>query len=177
MSLRILKNGIGVSIREAAPKDAEKMIAFYNRVGGESDFLSFGEGEFLTPLSEYELFLASVKQKQNSLVIVAEKEEKIISIASITSSQNPRNKHVGTLGIVVEKSYSGLGLGRQLMIELIEWARTNKQTKKIELVTREDNQRAISLYRELGFQTEGLKEKDTYINGVYYNTVLMGLHL
>ena len=177
MSLRILKNGIGVSIREAAPKDAEKMIAFYNRVGGESDFLSFGEGEFLTPLSEYELFLASVKQEQNALIVVAEKEEKITSIASITSSQNPRNKHVGTLGIVVEKSYRGLGLGRQLMIELIEWARTNKQTKKIELVTREDNQRAISLYRELGFQTEGLKEKDTYINGVYYNTVLMGLHL
>jgi ribosomal protein S18 acetylase RimI-like enzyme len=174
---KILKNGIGVSIREAAPKDAEKMIAFYNRVGGESDFLSFGEGEFLTPLSEYELFLASVKQEQNALIVVAEKEEKITSIASITSSQNPRNKHVGTLGIVVEKSYSGLGLGRQLMIELIEWARANKQTKKIELVTREDNQRAISLYRELGFQTEGLKEKDTYINGVYYNTVLMGLHL
>ncbi|MEB2264900.1 MULTISPECIES: GNAT family N-acetyltransferase [Priestia] len=177
MSLRTLKNGIGVSIREAAPKDAEKMIAFYNRVGGESDFLSFGEGEFLTPLSEYELFLASVKQEQNALIVVAEKEEKIISIASITSSQNPRNKHVGTLGIVVEKSYSGLGLGRQLMIELIEWARTHKQTKKIELVTREDNQRAISLYRKLGFQPEGLKEKDTYINGVYYNTMLMGLHL
>ncbi|MBU8686977.1 GNAT family N-acetyltransferase [Priestia megaterium] len=169
MSLRTLKNGIGVSIREAAPKDAEKMIAFYNRVGGESDFL--------TPLSEYELFLASVKQEQNALIVVAEKEEKIISIASITSSQNPRNKHVGTLGIVVEKSYSGLGLGRQLMIDLIEWARTNKQTKKIELVTQEDNQRAISLYRELGFQTEGLKEKDTYINGVYYNTMLMSLHL
>jgi len=177
MSLCTLKNGIGISIREAAPKDAEKMIAFYNRVGGESDFLSFGEGEFLTPLSEYELFLASVKQEQNALIVVAEKEEKIISIASITSSQNPRNKHVGILGIVVEKSYSGLGLGRQLMIELIEWARTNKQTKKIELVTREDNKRAISLYRELGFQTEGLKEKDTYINGVYYNTMLMGLHL
>ncbi|MED4280744.1 hypothetical protein P4678_03075 [Priestia megaterium] len=63
MSLCTLKNGIGISIREAAPKDAEKMIAFYNRVGGESDFLSFGKGEFLTPLSEYELFLASVKQK------------------------------------------------------------------------------------------------------------------
>ncbi|WP_245210600.1 hypothetical protein [Priestia aryabhattai] len=78
MSLRTLKNGIGVSIREAAPKDAEKMIAFYNRVGGESDFLSFGEGEFLTPLSEYELFLSSVKQEQNSLIVVAEKEEKII---------------------------------------------------------------------------------------------------
>ncbi|YBV88687.1 GNAT family N-acetyltransferase [Bacillus sp. PK9-021] len=84
---------------------------------------------------------------------------------------------MGTLGIVVDKSYSGLGLGRQLMIELIEWARMNKQTKKIELVTREDNQRAISLYKQLGFQIEGLKEKDTYINGLYYNTMLMGLHL
>jgi ribosomal protein S18 acetylase RimI-like enzyme len=177
MSLRRLKNDICVIIREAEPKDAEKMIAFYNRVGGESDFLSFGKGEFVRPLSEYELFLASVKQEQNSLIIVTEKDEEIISIASITSSQNPRNKHVGTLGIVVEKVYSGLGLGRLLMVELIEWARTNKQTKKIELVTREDNRRAISLYKQLGFQTEGLKEKDTYINGVYYNTMLMGLHL
>jgi ribosomal protein S18 acetylase RimI-like enzyme len=177
MSLRRLKNDICVIIREAEPKDAEKMIAFYNRVGGESDFLSFGKGEFVRPLSEYELFLASVKQEQNSLIIVTEKDEEIISIASITSSQNPRNKHVGTLGNVVEKVYSGLGLGRLLMVELIEWARTNKQTKKIELVTREDNRRAISLYKQLGFQTEGLKEKDTYINGVYYNTMLMGLHL
>jgi ribosomal protein S18 acetylase RimI-like enzyme len=177
MSLRRLKNDICVIIREAEPKDAEKMIAFYNRVGGESDFLSFGKGEFVRPLSEYELFLASVKQEQNSLIIVTEKDEEIISIASITSSQNPRNKHVGTLGIVVEKVYSGLGLGRLLMVELIEWARTNKQTKKIELVTREDNRRAISLYKQLGFQTEGLKEKDTYINGVYYNTMLMRLHL
>ncbi|MDY0940940.1 GNAT family N-acetyltransferase [Priestia megaterium] len=168
MSLRTLKNRIGVSIREAAPKDAEQMIAFYNRVGGESDFLSFGEGEFLRPLSEYELFLASVKQEQNSLIVVTEKEEEIISIASITSSQNPRNKHVGTLGIVVENAYSGVGLGKQLMIELIEWARTNKQTKKIELVTREDNQRAISLYKQLGFQIEGLKEKDTYIKRHLY---------
>jgi GNAT superfamily N-acetyltransferase len=133
MSLRTLKNGIGVSIREAAPKDAEQMIAFYNRVGGESDFLSFGEGEFLRPLSEYELFLASVKEEQNSLIVVTEKEEEIISIASITSSQNPRNKHVGTLGIVVETAYSGVGLGKQLMIELIEWARTNKQKKKLNL--------------------------------------------
>jgi hypothetical protein len=52
MSLRTLKNGIGVTIREAESKDAEKMIAFYNRVGGESDFLSFGKGEFLRPVSE-----------------------------------------------------------------------------------------------------------------------------
>ena len=80
MSLRTLKNGIGVTIREAESKDAEKMIAFYNRVGGESDFLSFGEGEFLRPVSEYEVFLASVKQEQNSFIVVAEKEEEIIMI-------------------------------------------------------------------------------------------------
>ncbi|MEK1829192.1 hypothetical protein AAAC51_08770 [Priestia megaterium] len=76
MSLRTLKNGIGVTIREAESKDAEKMIAFYNRVGGESDFLSFGKGEFLRPVSEYEVFLASVKQEQNSLIVVAEKKKK-----------------------------------------------------------------------------------------------------
>ena len=30
-------------IREAAPKDAEKIIAYLAQVGGETDYLSFGK--------------------------------------------------------------------------------------------------------------------------------------
>ena len=48
---------------------------------------------------------------------------------------------------------------------------------KISLVTREDNVLAIELYEKLGFEKEGLIKKDNFINGVYYNTFVMGLFI
>ena len=36
-------------IREAVPDDAEKMIVYLNKVGGESDYLLHGENGFTVP--------------------------------------------------------------------------------------------------------------------------------
>ncbi|WP_281249477.1 GNAT family N-acetyltransferase [Fictibacillus arsenicus] len=98
-------------------------------------------------------------------------------MATINSSQKERTKHVGTLGIVVSKKYTGLGLGKVLMKDLIEWAKQNGLTKKISLVTNETNTVAIELYKKLGFEVEGLLKKDNFINGNYNNSIIMGLLL
>ncbi|HDX9580751.1 TPA: GNAT family N-acetyltransferase [Bacillus pseudomycoides] len=177
MKKMCLKNGKEVIIREATRDDAQAMINFYNIVGGETDFLSFGKNEFTRSLPDYENFIESTKEDHNSIILLATMDDEIISIASITSSQKARTKHIGTLGIVIAEKYCGFGLGRKLMEELIEWARGNDTTKKLHLVTRVDNERAIELYKKVGFKEEGLLEQDTYINGVYYNTLIMGLML
>lgn len=172
-----LKNEKEVIIREAQKKDARSMIDFYNFVGGETDFLSFGKNEFKMTLHEYENFIESTSLEKNSTLILATIDEKIVSIASITSEQKNRTKHVGTLGIVVQKQYCGLGLGKTIMNQLVNWASLNGITKKISLVTREDNIKAIELYKKVGFQEEGILKQDTYINGAYYDTLVMGLIL
>lgn len=177
MKKMCLKNGKEVIIKEATQEDAQSMINFYNVVGGETDFLSFGKNEFNKSLHDYEDFIESTKAANNSIILLATLDNEIISIASITSSPKERTKHVGTLGIVIAEKYCGFGLGRKLMEELIEWARGNGTTKKIHLVTREDNDRAIELYKKVGFKEEGLLEQDTYINGEYYSTLIMGLML
>ncbi|MCD7034538.1 GNAT family N-acetyltransferase [Metabacillus sp. GX 13764] len=170
-----LKDGKLVMIREAEKKDAEQIIEFYNKVGGETDFLSFGKDEFQKDAEEYSRSIEEAHLADNSIMLLALLDNKIISIATIHSSQKPRNRHVGTLGIVISKEFTGLGLGRILMERLIEWTKQNGVTKRISLVTREDNIPAIALYKKLGFQEEGLIIGDTYINGIYYNTLLMGL--
>lgn len=172
-----LQNGKEMIIREAEKKDAQSMIDFYNFVGGETDFLSFGKNEFKMNLHEYENFITSTTLEDNSILMLATIDEKIVSIASITSENKNRTKHVGTLGIVIQEQYCGLGLGNIIMNHLINWASSNGITKKVALVTREDNIRAIKLYKKLGFEEEGLLKKDTYINGIYYNTFVMGLAL
>lgn len=170
-------DGRQVTIMEATESYAEQMIAFYNIVGGETDFLSFGGNEFLRDIKEYKEFIETTRLEQNSMILLATVKETIIGIASITSSQKDRTKHVGTLGIVLSEQFIGQGLGRTLMEQLIAWAASNGITNKISLVTREDNLHAIKLYEKLGFEKEGLIQKDTFIRGVYYNTLVMGLYL
>jgi len=175
--LSSLKDGREVIIREANVADARRMMDFYNIVGGETDFLSFGKNEFTTPLAEYEKILESSKAERNSIILVATLDDEIVSIASISSSQKARTRHVGTLGIVIGQSCCGFGLGRKMMDALIEWARYNGITKKISLLTREDNDRAIELYKKVGFKEEGRLEDDNFIHGIYYSTLMMSLTL
>lgn len=170
-----LREGNEVLIKEATKDDAQQMIDFYNVVGGETDFLSFGKNEFKHNVEEYQTFIESTRLEQNSIILLATIQGEIIGIASINSSQKQRMKHVGTLGIVVSEKYIGQGIGRKLMEQLIQWAASNGITKKISLVTREDNIHAIELYEKLGFEKEGLMKKDSFINGVYYNTFVMAL--
>lgn len=84
---------------------------------------------------------------------------------------------MGEFGIVIAQQYCGLGLGRKLLDYLIAWANANGTTKKISLLTSENNYTAMELYKKVGFQVEGILKKDNYVNGVYGDTIMMGLIL
>ncbi|WP_088010516.1 GNAT family N-acetyltransferase [Gottfriedia acidiceleris] len=172
-----LKNGQIVNVRQATGTDAKSIIDFYNIVGGETNFLSFGGNEFQRNELEYQTFLEDTFNEKNSIILLGTINDQIISIGSINSSQKERTKHVGTLGIVIKKKYWGLSLGKLLMQSLVDWAKQNNLTRKIQLVTNEDNHKAIQLYKNLGFEIEGVMKEDTYINGKYCNTLMMGLFI
>ena len=56
MSLRTLKNGIGVTIREAESKDAEKMIAFTIEWEEKVIFFHLEKGSFLDQFQSMKCF-------------------------------------------------------------------------------------------------------------------------
>ena len=115
MKKMFLKDGTEVVIREASKEDASLMISFYNVVGGETNFLSFGENEFKKNLADYEKSLETTKTEVNSIILLAEIDNKIMGIASINSSPKVRFKHVGEFGIIISEQYCELGLGRKLI--------------------------------------------------------------
>ncbi|MGL4796810.1 MAG: GNAT family N-acetyltransferase [Paraclostridium sp.] len=173
----ILKNGKKASIRKATKEDAENMIKYLNKIGGESDFLTFGENQFKIGIEAEQNYIEGANTSNNSIVIVATIDDEIISIGSINSTKKDRTKHNGVLGISIRKNYWGLGLGNLIMEYLIEWSKSNGITKRIELLVREDNIRAIKLYEKYGFEREGLLKGDMYVNNTYYNTIMMGLYI
>lgn len=172
-----LKNGKTAILRSPIKEDAQAMIDYLNIIGGESDFITFGKNEFSMSVEAEQDYIKRINSMDNSKNVLIIIENEIVGIASITSVQKERMKHNGTLGISIRKKYWGIGLGSEIMAYLIDWAKSNKITKKINLLVREDNIRGVKLYEKFGFEKEGLLKKDICVNGVYYNTIAMGLYI
>lgn len=170
-----LKDGRELVIRKAEEKDAEIFLQYFNTVGAETDFLSFGaEGPKLTVEEEKEVFRSSTPK---NFFLIAEIEEKIVGSCSInTNEKRIRSAHFGELGIVVLKNYWNLGIGYNLIKTAIKYGK-QAGLKKINLDTRKDNQKAINLYKKLGFKEEGIITRGTLINNKFYDLLIMGLEI
>lgn len=171
------KSAVNSVIRNAQPGDAARIVGFYNIVGGETDYLSFGRGEYPQSVDEVAQSIEHMKGAVGNCMLLMLEGEEIVGIGTIDSSTKHRFLHVGTLGIVISQSHAGKGFGRVLMNALIEWSKNNGQTEKITLVTRADNERAIALYEKLGFEREGVFCKDSYDGERYYDSLSMALFL
>ena len=164
-----------ITIRRPRADDAPAILEYLRRVGAESGFLSFGaEGP---PISETEerAFLASVATARNAIVLLAELNGEIVGNLTFRGGNRARTRHVGEFGISVARRAQGCGVGRRLMELLLEWARDGGVVRKINLVVRTDNDRAIALYESLGFLIEGRRRRDMLIDGVFHDSLIMGL--
>ena len=163
----------GIVYRVAQVSDAGQMVAFYNRVAGETTYLSFGQDEY--PLDEelQEKRLIEVSMQKNSTILLALAAETIAGIATITSSQKKRLRHEGEFGIVVEKAFWGQGIGSEMFSRLVRFSENNGITTRLSLVTRTDNEKAVEWYKRMGFEIEGCLRNSTIIDGACYNTYVM----
>lgn len=172
-----LRDGREITIRKAVRSDALKMVQYVSKIGGESDNLTFGLNEFDITVEKEELIIDSTNSRDNSIMIVAEMDGQIVSMLSLGSGTRQRTRHVGEFGITVGKPFWGLGIGSAMIEYMLEWARDTHIIRKINLRARIDNKNAISLYKKYGFKEEGVATRDLYINGIFYDSVLMGLEI
>ena len=170
-------NKNNITYRNSMPEEAEKIVAFYNRMGGESTFLSFVEDEYPLSVKEEEDYIRSLEGNANNVMFLALDGNEIVGLSTITSTHKIKSRHEGELGIVVAKKYHGQGIGTKLIRMAIDWCKGNDVTTRIHLDVSADNLTAISIYLKLGFIMEGCLKNQTLIDGIYYDTYVMGLML
>lgn len=172
-----LKNGQEIIIRKAIKSDAAGLVTYIDKISSQSDFLTFGPGDFNVSVAQEEAFIEGLSGQNNALMLVAESEGQIIGNLRFSGGPRPRVAHVGELGVSVLAEYWGHGIGTKLMEELIEWAKASKTIRKINLRVRSDNHSAIHVYKKLGFIEEGLLTRDICVNETFYDAVSMGLEI
>jgi len=87
-----------------------------------------------------------------------------------------RDRHVAWLGISVRRKHWGKGVGTALMKEAIRVAK-ELGCRRLMLGTTEGNERAIRLYKKVGFETEAYEDDEVYIDGSWRKNYIMGLEL
>ena len=82
-------------------------------------------------------------------------------------------RHTSELNMGVRSKYRGKGVGGFLLLNALKMAVSSKEIEIIYLMVRADNIPAIKLYKKFGFEKLALLERDTKINGNYYDGIFM----
>ncbi len=173
-----LKNDANVIIRTVTESDAEAYLTLGKSIMSEEIYSLTQADELNLTVEQEREWIKSNIEDESHLIMVAEVDGNVVGQLDFSNGHRKRNAHTGEFGMGVHKDFRGLGIGSLLIRALVDWAKDNPRIEKINLGVHQNNDRAIATYKKIGFQVEGLRTKDLkYPNGVYVDTVLMGLHL
>lgn len=170
----VLKSGVPCQLRSPGAQDAAEILRHLKTAFGETEFLSRYPEECTFSVAEEAQHLESALQSQDCLFVSAVLGKKVVGLVGISPILTlERYRHRATLGISVEQSCWGLGIGRGLMQAAID-AAAAAGYHQLELEVAVQNQSAIALYKKTGFVRYGTREDSIrYRDGRYEALHLM----
>ncbi|WP_026668385.1 GNAT family N-acetyltransferase [Butyrivibrio sp. AE2005] len=173
-----LKNGREALLRNGEYADGEAVFVNFNETHAETDYLlSYPDENSFDAQQEAE-FLKEKTESPNEIEIVAVVDGVVAGTAGIEAvGAKYKLKHRAELGIAILKEYWGLGLGKALMEACIECAKEAGYTQ-LELNAVAENERAVALYKKMGFVEYGRNPRgfNSRVSG-YQEVVYMLLEL
>ncbi len=172
-----LKGGLTLILRAADKDDAALVVDYLNKVGRESDNLTFGPDGYGAPPAKEAALIEAISKSDNQLMLCALLNGQLVGHLEFTGGWRPRTRHAGEFGITVLKEYWGKGIGSELLRCMITWARETGVIRKINLKVRSDNRRAIRLYEKFGFTAVGTITREFFMDGEFYDCLQMGMEI
>jgi RimJ/RimL family protein N-acetyltransferase len=166
--------GLHYIVRSAREEDAKTLSDVRLQIDGETENLDREKGEAYIDEKGFKKIIKDDTESINNLFLVAEVNGKVVGFSRCEGSKLKRTSHRVEFGVGVLKEYWGYGIGKNFLKESVNWADSNG-IRKITLRVLETNEKAIKLYKEYGFEVEGILKEDKLLSdGNYYNTLLMG---
>lgn len=173
--MSISKNIDSYIIRTGVLDDAEAILNIHKSVVSEGKYLISLSDEFTKTPLQYTEWVQSVLENESETLMVAEKDGEVIGWIVFETTQNRRRlSHTGTFGMMISNRHRSKGIGSMLLRALLDWAEKNPFIEKVSLGVFSTNERAISLYKKMGFLEEGRKVKEFKMNDhEYADDILM----
>ena len=151
----VLKNSKEALIRNGNASDGLAVYECFNLTHAETDYLLTYPDENDPDPEREARFLEEKAESPNEAELVAIVDGKVAGTAGIQAvGTKHKVRHRAELGISVLSEYWGLGLGKALTKACIQCAK-DAGYDQLELNVVADNDRALTLYRSLGFEEFG----------------------
>jgi RimJ/RimL family protein N-acetyltransferase len=161
-----------MNIRQITESDAESFLYLCKTIDAESDFMLFEHGERQTTVEQQRARIANMLKTGRSTIFVAEMNHRLVGYLAAIGGENRRNRHRAYIVIGILEQFTGKGIGTQLFKALEEWA-TKNDIHRLELTVMAHNERAIALYKKMGFEIEGIKKHSLLVKGKYVDEYYM----
>jgi GNAT superfamily N-acetyltransferase len=155
-------------IRLLTPADAEALWHFRLHAL-ETEPRAFAESaddHRRKPISDFAARLGP--EAGHSFVLGAFDRDTLIGMAGFYRNERPKLRHKGLLwGVFVTPGYQSRGVGRGLVVKLLETAAALPDLRQIQLSVGATQPAARRLYFSLGFRTFGIEPAGLCVDGEY----------
>ncbi len=105
-------------------------------------------------------------------IFVSEINQKVVGLIRLKVGAG-RQSHSGTVEIMIHDTFHNQGIGKMLMLTIIDLADSWLNLLKLECIIFTDNERALSLFKRFDFEVEGTSKSATFRGGTYIDSYLL----
>lgn len=172
-----LRNGEIIVLRSPTGEDASDMQKFLYQISGETDYMvRYPEevGTDAAALEQEQKLLWRYLEDTRGLMISAFYQDRLVANVSLGCVNDKiKLRHRGSMGIAILKEVWGMGIGTLLMNEILTMAPVIG-LEQVELGVVAGNERALNLYRKMGFAECGrVPRAFRYKDGSYQDEICM----
>ncbi|HEY9158375.1 GNAT family N-acetyltransferase [Candidatus Binatus sp.] len=146
-----LRDGRSATLRVMEPSDLDKIIEFAKKL--PADDLLFLRTD-ITDRSVVRQWIDNIKNGQ-TLTLLAEIDGELAAYASVHLDQARWTRNVGEIRVITSSRFRNTGLGRRLVAEVFDLARS-LGLKKITAQMTTEQSAARAAFESLGFQVEAM---------------------
>jgi len=170
-----LKNKKTVVIRQAEVYDAESLLNCIKTYIPTSNYIPKLESEIKLTIDQEKEWINSFILNDNSLLLVAEYEGKVIGNIDLTGNRRKIMEHTAVIGMGLLQEWQHIGLGTAILSAIIEWAKNNPILELIWLQVYTENEAGLNLYRKMGFTENGIIQNFFKQDNKYFHNLTMSL--
>jgi ribosomal protein S18 acetylase RimI-like enzyme len=113
-------------------------------------------------------------RKRISNAIFAISDGKLVGLITWVQGDRIKTRHTSYINSTyVTGSFRGLGIGNKLMTSAFDSIKAKKEILKVRLSVIAPQAAALKLYTRFGFEPIGTATKELFVNGQYYDEILM----
>jgi len=161
------------SILEFRNLENAKLYALVSDVYTTSDGMSERLEEKFPTLESFEQYIDELSSRPGAVALAAGMGGELCGYLTIMPRYQAKLRHTSELNMGVHHSARGKGIGKLLLNEALRSATESGILEIIYLMVRADNDSAIRLYKNTGFEHVATLQHDTKTHEGYYDGLLM----